>query len=44
MTSTVGPDVFDKLKEVGTPGSIDKTKGNKVLPRSNETLTEPKKK
>jgi uncharacterized membrane protein required for colicin V production len=44
MTSTVGPDVFDKLKEVGTPGSIDKTKGNKVLPQSNETLTEPKKK
>jgi uncharacterized membrane protein required for colicin V production len=44
MTSTVGPDVLDKLKEVGTPGSIDNTKGNKVLPRSNEKLTEPKKK
>jgi uncharacterized membrane protein required for colicin V production len=36
MTSTVGPDVLDKLKEMGTPGSIDKSKGNKALPRSNE--------
>ncbi len=36
MTSTVVPDVLDKLKEVGTPSSIDKTKGNKILPRSNE--------
>jgi len=34
MTSTVGPDVLDKLKEAGTPSSIDKAKGNKVLPRS----------
>jgi uncharacterized membrane protein required for colicin V production len=44
ITSTVGPDVLNKLKEVGSPGSIDNAKGNKVLPRSNETLTEPKKK
>jgi uncharacterized membrane protein required for colicin V production len=36
MTSTVGPDVLEKLKEVGTPGSIDKAKGNKALPRSNK--------
>jgi Uncharacterized membrane protein, required for colicin V production len=36
MTSTVGPDVFNKLKDAGSPGSIDKAKGNKVLPRSNE--------
>ena len=36
MTSTVGPDVLNKLKDVGSPGSIDKAKGKKVLPRSNE--------
>jgi uncharacterized membrane protein required for colicin V production len=36
MTSTVGPDVLDKLKDAGSPGSIDKAKGKKVLPRSNE--------
>ena len=36
MTSTVGPDVINKLKGVGSSGSTDKAKGNKVLPRSNE--------
>jgi len=36
MTTTVGPDMLDKLKEVGTPRSIENTKGKKVLPRSNE--------
>jgi uncharacterized membrane protein required for colicin V production len=36
MTSTVGPEVLNKLKDVGSPSSVDKTKGNKVLPRSNE--------
>jgi uncharacterized membrane protein required for colicin V production len=36
MTSTIGPDVLNKVKEVGSPGSMDKAKGNKVLPRPNE--------
>jgi uncharacterized membrane protein required for colicin V production len=44
MTSTVGPDVLEKLKEVGTPGSIDNDKAKKVLPHSNETSKEQKKK
>ena len=44
ITSTVGPDVIDKLKDVGTPSSIDDTKGNKVTPRSNETSSKPKNK
>jgi hypothetical protein len=36
MTSTIGPDVLNKVKDVGSPGSSDKAKGNRVPPRSNE--------
>jgi len=41
MTSTVGPNVYNKLKEVGSPDSTKKVK--KVLHRSTETQTDSKK-
>jgi uncharacterized membrane protein required for colicin V production len=43
MTSTVGPEVLNKLKDVGTPESIDKDKVKKNLPRSTEKSPESKK-
>jgi uncharacterized membrane protein required for colicin V production len=43
MTSTVGPDVLDKLKDVGSPESLDKDKVKKVRHRSTETSTDQKK-
>ncbi len=43
ITSTVGPEVLNKLKDVGTPESIDKDKVKKNLPRSTEKSPESKK-
>jgi uncharacterized membrane protein required for colicin V production len=41
MTSTVAPEVLNKLKDIGLPDSIEKDK--KVVPRSNKTSTDSKK-
>jgi uncharacterized membrane protein required for colicin V production len=44
MTSSLGPEVLEKLKEVGTSGSFDKGKEKKDIHRSTKTSTEPNKK
>ena len=36
MTSTIGPDAIEKLKDAGSPDGIDKQKVKKALPRSTE--------
>jgi hypothetical protein len=43
LTSAVGPDVIDKLKDMGSPESPDKDKVKKVRPRSTETSTDQNK-
>jgi uncharacterized membrane protein required for colicin V production len=43
LTSTVGPEVFDKLKDMGSPDAIDNSKAKKVFPRSTEPSKDSKK-
>jgi uncharacterized membrane protein required for colicin V production len=43
MTSTVGPEVLNKLKDVSEPGSLDKDKVKNVHPRSIDKSTDSKK-
>jgi len=42
MTSTIGPDAVEKLKDVASPEGVDKHKVKKQLPRSTEKSTDTK--
>jgi uncharacterized membrane protein required for colicin V production len=43
FTSTIGPDALEKFNEIGNPDEMNKIKGKKGIPQSDDKLTEPKK-